>query len=72
LSRRWDSAFTANLAIHPLVVPDHQDKTLDPKKITQELCEFRRRLAETGADQWWKHDMTEVGMASAMANAATV
>jgi hypothetical protein len=69
---RRGGSFAINLAIHPLAVPDLQDKTLDPKKITQELCEFRHRLAETGADQWWKHDTTEVGMASAMANAATV
>lgn len=71
-SARHGGSFAINLAIHPLVVPDLRDETPDPKTITQELCEFRRRLSETGADQWWKYDPTEASMASAMANAATV
>jgi hypothetical protein len=69
---RHGGSFAINLAIHPLAVPDLRDETPDPKKITQELCEFRRRLSETGADQWWKYEPTETGMASAMEDAAAV
>jgi hypothetical protein len=46
--------------------PPHQ------KKITEELCEFRRRLSETNSDQWWKHDGTEDSMNAAALAAAGV
>lgn len=69
---RQGGSFAINLAIHPLAVPDLLNQTPAPKKITQELCEFRRRLSETDADQWWIYDMTEASMASAMASAATL
>ena len=69
---RYGGSFAVNLAAHPLVIPDVVGNKPDPKKITQELCEFRRRLSETEADQWWKHDLTEESMLSAVREAAAV
>ena len=69
---RQGGSFAINLATHPLAVPDIEGKDPDPKKITQELCEFRRRLSEDEADQWWKYEQTEESMASAMKAAASV
>jgi hypothetical protein len=69
---RKGSSFAINLAIHPLAIPDLRDKSPDPKKITVELCEFRRRLSETKGDHWWSHDTTSESMVSAMTAAAEV
>ncbi|CAN7476336.1 DUF4304 domain-containing protein [Acidovorax sp. LjRoot66] len=69
---RDGGAFAINLAIHPLAIPDVQGNTPDPKKITEELCEFRRRLSETGTDQWWKHELTEESMLLAVQEAVVV
>lgn len=40
--------------------------------MTEELCEFRRRLSDSTArqDRWWKHDSTADSMAQAVRNAA--
>jgi hypothetical protein len=54
------------------MLPDVIGNVVDPKKITESLCEFRRRLSESGADQWWDHAPTEEGMSAAMAQAAKV
>ncbi|RTL41365.1 MAG: DUF4304 domain-containing protein [Rhodocyclaceae bacterium] len=69
---RQGGSFAINLAVHPLLVPDLEGKDPDPQKITQELCEFRRRLSETGGDQWWRYERTEESMAFAMKAAVSV
>lgn len=69
---RQGGSFAINLAVHPLQVPDLAGNDPDTKKITQELCEFRRRLSEAGTDQWWEYEQTEESMASAMKAAASV
>jgi hypothetical protein len=53
---RYGGRFSINLGLQPLAIPDVVGNVPDPKKIREELCEFRRRLSESGADQWWTHD----------------
>jgi Domain of unknown function (DUF4304) len=69
---RYGGSFAINLAVHPLAIPDLRGNDPDPKKITEELCEFRRRLSETEgrSDTWWKHDNTAESMSAAMRAAA--
>lgn len=69
---RGGGSFAINLAVQPLAVPDVLGNTPDQRKITEELCEFRRRLSETNSDQWWEHDGTEIGMNAAAAAATLV
>ena len=69
---RGGGSFAITLAVQPLSLPDVLGKMPDPKKITEELCEFRRRLSETSSDQWWKYDGTEKSMDAAVAAAALV
>ncbi|WP_227818089.1 DUF4304 domain-containing protein [Nitrogeniibacter aestuarii] len=66
---RYGGSFAINLGVQPLAIPDVLGNTPDPKKITESLCEFRRRLSEAGADQWWQHGTTEESMRSAMEEA---
>jgi hypothetical protein len=47
----YGGQFAINLGVQPITVPDALGNSSDPKKITERLCEFRRRLAESGADQ---------------------
>jgi hypothetical protein len=69
---RYGGAFAVNLAVQPISIPDVRGNTPDPKKITEELCEFRRRLSDSEGrqDKWWKHDSTAETMAMAMIDAA--
>jgi hypothetical protein len=69
---RYGGSFAINLALHPMAIPDLRGNDPDPKKITEELCEFRRRLSETEdrSDRWWKHDNTAESMSTAMQAAA--
>jgi len=69
---RYGGQFAVNLAVHPLAIPDMRGDTPNPKKITEELCEFRRRMSDSEArqDKWWKHEATAESMAEALRNAA--
>lgn len=49
-------SFAVNLGIQPIDIPDIRGNPVDEKNITPEVCEFRRRLSETGVDQWWDFD----------------
>ena len=69
---RYGGQFAINLAVQPSTIPDVLGNTPDLKKITESHCEFRRRLAESGADQWWVHDMSQASMDAAVATAAEV
>jgi hypothetical protein len=69
---KWGGAFAINLAVHPLAIPDLRGNAPDPRKVTEELCEFRRRLSESRNDQWWEHNATVEGMNVAMTAAADV
>jgi len=69
---RYGGQFAINLAIQPLGVPDVLGRMPDVKKITDAQCEFRRRLAGAGTDQWWTYESTPESMANAVMDAATV
>lgn len=68
---RSGGEFAVNLALQPTSIPDVRGNTPDPKKITEELCEFRRRMSESEAsqDMWWKHKSTPESMAAAVREA---
>lgn len=69
---RYGGKFAINLAIHPSTIPDVLGNEPDLKRITESHCEFRRRLAETGSDQWWEHDSSQASMDAAVSAAADV
>jgi hypothetical protein len=63
---RYGGSFAINLACHPVSIPDVVDHPADPKRLTESLCEFRRRLAEGNGDKWWDHDGTAASMEAAV------
>lgn len=69
---RYGGQFAINLGVHPAAVPDTLGNMPDLKKITEPLCEFRKRLSESGEDQWWEHDSTQSSMDAAIIAAAKV
>jgi hypothetical protein len=69
---RYGGQFAINLAVHPASIPDVAGNKADMNKITEAGCEFRRRLSESGADQWWEHDGSRPSMDAAVAAAADV
>ena len=69
---RYGGRFAVNLGLQPAAVPDFLGHLPDPKKITEPLCEFRRRLSEFGSDQWWDHDASQLSMDAAVLAAAQV
>ncbi len=69
---RYGGMFAVNLGIQPRCIPDALGNSPDAAKITEVLCEFRRRLSETMSDQWWKHEESKVSMDDAVRAAASV
>lgn len=69
---RYGGQFAINLGVQPLSIPDVWGQTVDPRKITESQCEFRRRLSDTGEDQWWTHDGSQEGMDDAVRQAVGV
>ena len=69
---RYGGQFAINLGLQPALIADISGKSPDLNKISDTECEFRRRLSENGADQWWNHDSSEEGIDSAVAAAAEV
>lgn len=65
-SSRWGGQFAINLGLQPLSVIHVLGELPDPKKITEPLCEFRRRLSDSGADQWWAHEPNQESMNTAV------
>lgn len=69
---RYGGQFAINLGLQPLSVVHVLGELPDPKKITDSLCEFRRRLAVDGSDQWWSHGQSQESMNMAVKQAAAV
>lgn len=69
---RYGGQFAINLAIHPTCIPDVLGELPDPKKITEAQCEFRRRLTDSGSDQWWSYENSPESMVAAVKAAANV
>jgi hypothetical protein len=54
-SRHGDSC-CVNLGMHLAFLPTVLGDPADPKRITESLCEFRRRLSPVGeSDHWWRY-----------------
>ena len=69
---RYGGEFAVNLGIQPRCVPDAVGNSPDVTKIRVELCEFRRRLSETGSDRWWEHGGSKESMDAAVRAATSV
>src|SRR6516165_4717048 len=67
---RQGGKFAIELGIHPQSIRDVLGRTPDPARITAYDCEFRRRLSEAGADQWWDYAPTKESMDAAVLRAA--
>ena len=61
-----------NLGIHFDTAPDLAGNPPDPKKMNEAHCEFRRRLSDSNADKWWKHELDHMSMLTAVESAASV
>jgi hypothetical protein len=69
---RQGGNFAIELGMNPLGIRDVLGRVPDPARITAYDCEFRRRLSEAGADQWWDYAPTKESMDSAVLRAAAV
>jgi len=53
---RYGDSCCVNLALHLTFLPTARGDAPDPRKITESLCEFRKRLAPDGqSDFWWNY-----------------
>lgn len=52
---RAGGSFAVNLGLQPVAILDEQETTPGAKKLSEADCEFRRRLAANGGDQWWSY-----------------
>jgi hypothetical protein len=68
-SSRHGGQLAINLGVQPIGNPDVLGNAVDPRQITEPLCELRRRLAERGVDQWWEHDGTRHSIECALEEA---
>jgi Domain of unknown function (DUF4304) len=69
---QYGGKFAINLGIQPLSIPDVMGNDVDPRKINEISCEFRRRLSETGCDQWWSYTQLKSSKIVAAQNAAAI
>lgn len=69
---RYGGSFAVNLGIHFSTAPDLAGNPPDPKKMNEAHCEFRRRLSDSNADKWWKHELDHMSMLTAVESAASV
>jgi hypothetical protein len=69
---RYGGSFAINLGLHFASAPDVAGHSPDPKKMNEAHCEFRRRLSESNADMWWKHETAQASMLAAVESAAAM
>lgn len=69
---RYGGSFAINLGLHFASAPDVAGHPPDPKKMNEAHCEFRRRLSESNADMWWKHETAQASMLAAVESAAAM
>lgn len=60
------------MGIQPLPVPLRSGNELQPKRIRERECLFRRRLAIQECDQWWDYQPNQQSMDAAARNACAV
>lgn len=69
---RYGGQFAVNLGAHLLFLPDAIGHPVDPKGISEPLCEFRRRMTAQGSDQWWDYRSDGRSIMSAVENMVSV
>jgi len=69
---RHGGSFAINLGLHPEGVPDVLGALPKAEKMDPSLCALRRRLSETGSDQWWEFEPEPESLDRAMSAAADV
>ena len=69
---RYGGSFAVNLGLHFASAPDLAGNPPDPRKMNEAHCEFRRRLSESSADMWWKHETDQASMLAAVESAAAI
>ena len=69
---RHAGSFAVNLGLQFATAPDLAGNPPDPKKMNEAHCEFRRRLSESNADMWWKHETDHASMLAAVESAASL
>ena len=52
---RHGGQFAVNMGVHLAFLPDVLGAAVDAKRLTEPQCEFRRRMAASGVDQWWTY-----------------
>lgn len=66
---RYGGSCCVNLGMHLTFLPTVLGDPPDPKKITESLCEFRKRLAPDGqSDCWWSYGSDERAIARSVDN----
>lgn len=65
----WE--FAVHLGVQPLTIRDVYGDPPDPRTLTEERCEFRRRLADSAGDHRWPHDGSTESIDQATRAAAT-
>jgi len=51
----YSKQFAVNLGFHLSFLPGPTGRPVEPTKIVESECEFRRRLTAGGSDHWWVH-----------------
>jgi Domain of unknown function (DUF4304) len=69
---RYGGQFAVNMGVHLSFLPDVLGAPVKPKAITEPQCEFRRRLAVDGVDQWWAHGSDQASIVAAIGGALDV
>jgi hypothetical protein len=70
---RYGGSFAINLGIQPLAILGVMGRRpVNPGKIQEVDCEWRRRLSEGASDQWWDYDLSAASKDRAAAAAAEV
>jgi len=65
-------SFAINLGLQPLSIPDVMGNVVDPRKIDEVSCEFRRRLSKNTSDQWWSYTQLRSSKITAVQNSAEI
>lgn len=69
--RSVGGSFAINLGLQPLDIPDVRGNDPDAKSITDDLCEFRQRLTDTGVDHWWEFASADEAIVAVRQSVAT-
>ncbi len=69
---RSGGKFAVNMGIQPVAVPLLSGEPVEPKRLREMECLFRRRLAIQKGDQWWDYQPNQQSMDDAAREACSV